>query len=132
MLPSQNQVGIRIMKTLLNNQAVTKTLTAVAFSVAASVSMSAAADNYSETTVSTSAEGLQTMTISYADLDLSTAAAQETLYYRLSSAARKVCGSSDVRRTGSVRQAAENKSCYENTLAQALSQTTASQVATTD
>ncbi|RLA57858.1 MAG: UrcA family protein, partial [Gammaproteobacteria bacterium] len=57
---------------------------------------------------------------------------QETLYYRISSAARKVCGSSDFRRTGSVKQAAENKSCYESTLSQALSQTTASQVASTN
>ena len=120
------------MKTLLNNQAMTKTVSAIAFSIAASVSMTAAAESYSETTVSTSAQGLQTLTVSYADLDLSSADAKETLYYRLSGAARKVCGSSDFRRTGSVRQAAENKSCYENTLAEALSQTSAAQVATTD
>jgi len=120
------------MKTLLNNQAMTKTVSAIVFSIAASVSMTAAAESYSETTVTSSTEGLQTVTVSYADLDLSAADAQETLYYRLSSAARKVCGSSDIRRTGSIKQAAENKSCYENTLADALSQTSATQVATTN
>ena len=110
----------------------TKSVSAIAFGIAASVAMTAAADNYGETMVSTSAEGLQTMTVSYADLDLSTAEAQETLYYRISRAARKVCGSSNLRRVGSVKRVAENKSCYENAMAQALSQTTAAQVATTN
>jgi len=120
------------MKTLLNNKTMIKTLSAFAFGIAASVAMTAAADNYGETTVSTSAKGLQTMAVSYADLDLSTAEAQETLYYRISRAARKVCGSSDFHRIGSIKLAAENKSCYENAMAEALSQTNPSQIVSTN
>jgi len=107
----------------------TKKLSVVTFGLVAALSMTAVADSVNETTITTSANGLRTATVSFADLDLTTAAAQETLYYRVSGAARKVCGSSDVRRVGSVKIAAENKACYDTTLEQAMSDTHASQVA---
>jgi UrcA family protein len=106
-----------------------KTVSIIAFGFMAALSMTAAADSLNETTVTTSANGLRTATVSYADLDLTTADAQETLYYRLSGASRKVCGSSDLRRTGSLKVAAENKACYESTLEQAMSETNDSQMA---
>lgn len=106
-----------------------KTLSIITFGFMAALSMTAAADSFNETTVTTSANGLRSATVSYADLDLTTAAAQETLYYRLSGASRKVCGSSDIRRTGSLKVAAENKACYEITLEQAMSETHDSQMA---
>ncbi len=112
----------------MKTSTVIKALSVIALTVGATVTM-AAADSYSETVVTTSAQGLQTATVSFADLDLSTAKAQETLYYRLSSAAHRVCGSTDYRRTGSVRQAAENKNCYNNAMERALSQTARGQVA---
>ena len=107
----------------------TNILTAAVFSLAAGLSMSAAARDYSETVVSPGVGGLATATVSYDDLDLTSSAGQSKLHYRLSRAARAVCGSNDMRLAGSVRQASENQNCYENSLAEAMSETNRGNIA---
>ena len=89
----------------------------------------AQANNYSETLVKSSA--VRSQTVSYDDLDLSSSQGQESLYYRVSAAARSVCGSSDYRITGHLATAAENEACYERAVNEALSQINAGQVAST-
>jgi UrcA family protein len=64
---------------------------------------------------------LQEIPVSYADLDLSSAEGQEVLYYRISSAAREVCGPVDLRLAGSVRVANRNQACFEESLSRAMS-----------
>lgn len=104
-------------------------LSTVIAALAAGASAVSMADAIPETRVQTTAEGLRTLTVSYADLDMGSPEAQETLYYRLRSAAEEVCGSSDFRETASLRQASANKSCFNDTLDDALSQASAGQVA---
>ena len=104
--------------------------TAVAMlGMATAVSMAASAGNYSETFTSTSAEGLRTTTVSYTDLDLVSTEGRATLEHRISRAAREVCGSSNFREAGSLRQATENKSCYESAIARAMEQVSSPQLA---
>lgn len=75
------------------------------------------------------ARGTQTVTVSLADLNLGTMEGQEALHYRLSSAARRVCGPVDYRAAGSARLAAENQACYERALSAALADTSAAALA---
>ncbi|MFT4768534.1 MAG: UrcA family protein [Glaciecola sp.] len=70
--------------------------------------------------------------VNFSDLDLTSAAGQEALQYRLASAAEQACGHSDFRRAGSVSRAARNDECYEQSLSRALSKVTASSVASTN
>jgi UrcA family protein len=80
----------------------------------------AMAGSTNETVVTTSAEGFRTATVSYTDLDLNNAEARETLNFRISSAAKKVCGSADKSLAGSLAQAAKNRSCYSSAVDQAM------------
>lgn len=89
----------------------------------------AQAGNYSETLVRS--EAVRTATVSYDDLDLASSKGQESLYYRISSAAREVCGSGDYRITGDLGVAADNEACYERAVNDALSQISAGRVAST-
>ena len=113
----------------MKNYSIAKVLCGAVIGIAAGVSMAASADGYGETYVSTTAEGLRTVNVSYADLDLTHATGRDTLEHRISQAAKKVCGSSNLRVAGSLRQASENKSCYRDTMAQSLSQVSAPQIA---
>lgn len=91
-----------------------------------------AANDYgsgSVTEVTTTAEGLRTVSVSYADLDLTDAEGQATLGARVSAAAREVCGSTDHRITGSLRIASQNKDCAERAIESARYQTGSSSVA---
>ncbi len=85
------------------------------------------AGGLSETRVT--AEGVRTVTVDYSDLDLSDTEGQMTLQYRVKSAARQVCGSSDHRIAGSLALATENKECAERAVEEARYQTGAAQVA---
>jgi UrcA family protein len=111
------------------NSSVSILMAAAVFAVAASVSVAASAGNYSETRVTTSAEGLRTTTVSYADLDLNSVTARETLQHRLSRAALKVCGSPYRATAGSLAQAAQNRSCSDNAVAEAMRTISVSQMA---
>ena len=96
--------------------------------LAAAISTGAMAEGYSETHVSTTAEGLRTMTVSYADLDMSDPQGKEILELRISRAARNVCGSPSIREVGSLRRATENKECYDSAVANAETQASAAQM----
>jgi UrcA family protein len=97
-----------------------KVFCAALFTVAAGVSAVASAGDYSETLVTTTSEGLRTTSVSYADLNLSAADAREALEFRLSHAARKVCGSPYRSDVSSLAQAVENKQCANNAVAAAM------------
>lgn len=115
----------------MKTNVINRTLAAAVIGIAAGVSLNASADIYGETVVTTSAEGLQQVTVAYDDLDLTSAKAQETLHFRISRAAEKVCGPTNPRAAGGITQATENRQCYESAVSDAMSQMTASQVAST-
>ena len=75
------------------------------------------------------ADQITNITVFVSRLGLEHLEGKEALEHRVSNAARKVCGSSNFREAGSVGQAADNKSCYENAMAQAMKQLSAPQVA---
>ncbi len=52
--------------------------------------------------------------------NLSSDAGQEMLYDRLRSAARQVCGTTNLREAGSLEQALQNRACIRNSLSQAV------------
>jgi UrcA family protein len=64
---------------------------------------------------------VNTVRVSYADLDLSKEAGQEALYMRLRGAADQVCGEVYSKAAAEVR---EKRECFENALYQALRQVT--------
>ena len=74
----------------------------------------------------------QQATVNFSDLNLNSAEGQETLYYRISNAAKQVCGSQDVRQAGGVAQAARNEDCYQQSLSRALAEVNNSAVASTN
>ena len=49
--------------------------------------------------------------------DLTTVEGQKRLFQKMKSKARKTCGPTNIRATGSMRRSAANKECYEDTLA---------------
>ncbi len=108
---------------------VTKTICAAVFGITAGMSGMTMAGSYNETVVSTSSEGLRTATVSYADLDLNNTEARETLNFRISRAAEKVCGSVDRSLAGSLGQAAKNRSCAKNAMGEAMRNLSNGQVA---
>jgi UrcA family protein len=113
----------------MKTNTMSKVLCGAVIGIATAVSMAASAGNYSETVISTSAEGLRTTAISYADLDLVSTEGKATLEHRISRAAREVCGPSNYREAGSLRRATENKSCYESAVARAMEQVFSPQLA---
>lgn len=108
---------------------VTKTICAAVFGITAGMSGMAMAGSYNETVVTTSPEGLRTATVSYADLDLNNVSARESLRFRISSAAEKVCGSKDRKLAGSLAQASKNRSCYNSAMDEAMRSISNGQVA---
>ena len=118
----------------MKNSSISKILCTAVIGLAASASVMAnpaitSESRYHETVVTTSAEGLRTATVSYADLNLSTAKARETLHYRISRAATKVCGSHNLREVGSLARASRNRSCYNSAMDETMSNLSNGQVA---
>ena len=97
--------------------------------IAAGCSAVSAAQEYGETIVSTTANGVRMATVSFADLDVASPRGQEIMHARISQAARMVCGPGDFRRAGSLQQAKENRDCYHSALSGAMSQLSTDQVA---
>lgn len=60
------------------------------------------------------------VTVSYGELDLTNESGRKTLYRRLKAAAGRVCGSTQLRIVGSVSRIAENRTCYNEAMADAL------------
>ena len=52
--------------------------------------------------------------------NLSSSTGQEMLYERLKTAARQVCGSTNLREAGSLERVLDNRTCYQDALAQAV------------
>ncbi|TXS89850.1 UrcA family protein [Parahaliea maris] len=114
----------------MNMARISKQFLAGSAAALALLTFQAQADTYSETLVKS--EAVRTATVNYDDLDLTSSKGQESLYYRISAAARDVCGSSDYRITGDLGTAADNEACYERAVNDALSQINAGRVASTD
>ena len=56
------------------------------------------------------------ISISFDRSELDNARGQERIYEEMKSASRKLCGSTDVRMSGSLSQSAKNEKCYTGTL----------------
>ena len=66
---------------------------------------------------------LSTVSVQIDDLNLESSAGLNALYQRLAGASRAVCGDySDLKRVGSLKQLRNNKTCYDETMAQALAE----------
>jgi UrcA family protein len=63
----------------------------------------------------------QDIRIAYEKAELASAHGQQNLYARLKNASRRICGTSNIRITGSVRNSAETTQCYDDTLTAAVS-----------
>jgi UrcA family protein len=87
------------------------------------------ADAWGDTHVTTTADGVRSVAVSYSDLDLNDVEGRDTLEYRVRAAAREVCGSTDYRITGSLSQANQNKECAERAVNAASYNSGASEVA---
>ncbi|EEB77221.1 MAG: UrcA family protein [Halioglobus sp.] len=114
----------------MKNARMNKLFSAAVIAVVVGTVTSVSAASYDETYVTTSAEGLRQVTVSYADLDLKTDRGQETLYYRMARAADTVCGSRNPSKAGGARQVSQNKACFKRAMGQGLAQTSTSQVVT--
>lgn len=108
-----------------------KTTLAAAFCAVAGISTQAFAGDFSETKVSANRVAKE-VAVDYTDLDLNTPQGQEKLYYRISRAAKQICGPTQSRMAGGLSQAAENRACYKESLSRALSEIPNTAVATTN
>ena len=70
--------------------------------------------------------GAAAVTVRYADLNLGTDAGNTTLYARLVSAARQVCGTGDIRNLG---QLAATQACQREAIAKAVQEVHSPQLA---
>ena len=104
------------------------TIAATFLGLLAAASLPASATDVTEVTADAIIEQTS-ISISYDDLDLNSAEGVETLHYRIANAARQACGSSDLRRVGSLQIANRNQACYEASLSSAMSEIPAAQVA---
>ena len=111
------------------NKVINRTLASAVIGIAAGFALNASAESLEVIQVTTTQEGLQQASIPYGDLDLSTGKGQEAVYFRISAAAEQVCGSRVPREAGGITQATKNKVCYERALSEAMSQLSATQVA---
>lgn len=76
-----------------------------------------------EESTAVSAERLSSthaVAVDYTDLNLRHSSGRETLENRLERAAEQVCGSSELRLAGNVRDALRNKACQEQAVERAL------------
>jgi UrcA family protein len=67
--------------------------------------------------------------VNYEDLDLTSPKAMETLYQRISRAAKEVCGPTRRREAGSLMQANRNAKCYGEAVSKAMAAVTPESVA---
>jgi UrcA family protein len=105
-------------------------LSAAALAVSAGLSVSAAAEQIDETLV----EGAMapTATVTFNRAELATTEGRETVERKIRNAAEEVCGSRDLRIAGNLAAAARNDACYEDAVAQGMSQLNANQFASID
>lgn len=116
----------------MNSSKITTRIGALVFGIGTLLALPAMAEAYTETLVHEQAGDPRSATVSLADLNLASSEGQDAMYFRLSRAAREVCGSSDYRQAGGARQAAKNQACYHNALSDALAQATAGRMASVE
>jgi UrcA family protein len=58
--------------------------------------------------------------VAYQQAELNTTWGRQNVYERMQDASRKLCGSSNIRLTGSMGRSAGNEECYEGTLTAAI------------
>ena len=92
-----------MMKTLLDTRLIRNTLFAFAAVSAMALPFVASASNAS-------------ISISFDRSELDSAHGQERIYDEMKTASRKLCGSTNVRMSGSLSQSAKNEKCYDGTL----------------
>lgn len=105
-------------------------LSAAALAVTAGVSTTTLAGQLDETVV----EGIAvpSQSVAFSRAELATAEGRATVERKIRRAAESVCGSRDLRVTGSVSVAARNEACFESAVAEGMAQLNAGQLASID
>ena len=95
------------MKTFSNARSIRNTLMAVVAVSAMTLPLLASAST-------------SNINIAFDPTELNSAQGQERLYKKLKIASRKLCGSSNIQLTGSLRKSVGNSECYDGTLTAAV------------
>lgn len=110
--------------------AIKSILSAAALAVTAGISINASADQVNETLVEASA--VPSKTVLFDPSELATVEGRAAVEHRIREAAEDVCGPMDYHRAGGLAGVADSKACYNQAVAQAMSQIDAGQVASID
>ncbi|MBD3646058.1 MAG: UrcA family protein [Pseudomonadales bacterium] len=62
----------------------------------------------------------KSVTVSFADLDVTAYEGRQALYHRLEKAAEKVCGPTSIQLTGKMSRVNSNRSCVRETIARTI------------
>ena len=116
----------------MNQSTVSKIVFGAAFTFAVCLTGAANAGSPVGGEVGLTSSGVRTTTVSYSDLDMSDAKAQKIFKYRVSRAAKQVCGSSRRGEVGSLSRASKNKQCITDAMSNALRQASGAQMAAID
>lgn len=112
----------------MNTIAIKSIFSAAALTLAAGISMNATAEQeVGETLVQ--GESVHSQAVSFSRAELATEEGRSAVEHRVREAAEDVCGPMDYHRAGGLAGVVESKECYNNAVAQAMSQIDATQVA---
>jgi UrcA family protein len=114
----------------MNKTAIKSILTVAALTLTAGISINASAESMGETLVQ--ADGVRSESVSFSRAELSTDEGRASVERRIHKAAEGVCGPTDYREVGSLSRIAKSKACYDQAVAQAMSQVDAGQIAAID
>ena len=103
--------------------------TIAAFSLATAFAGQVAAQGVSEPSTADVGITEKTISIVYAPAEAFSETGRENLYSKIRHAAKEVCGPTGLREAGSLSIASRNRKCYDESLAQAMGQVYAKQVA---
>jgi UrcA family protein len=106
-------------------------LTIAAFGLATSLAIPVAAEEAPEAATPEAGTGIQSISIQYAPVALSTDSGRAKLYGEIKHAAREVCGPTGLREAGSLTIASRNRKCTEQAVSAAMVQLGSSQLAAT-
>jgi UrcA family protein len=113
----------------MKNLTLSNILAAASISLIAGFSTSAAAAQFDETLVQGDYAEIKAVHVQYLPSDLATAEGREILHSRLRQAAKKVCGPTNLRDAGGLREMSRNRQCYDQAFQAASSQIGFDQVA---
>jgi len=111
----------------MNSNTIKSTLSAAALILVAATSVHAATGQVDETFVQGNA--VPTKTVAYSRAELETDDGRAAVEQRIRKAADAVCGPRGYRDAGSLSAAAYNKACYQQAIAQAMTQIDAASIA---